>query len=290
MKETFLNALKEALIHAKVENVEEIVSLYEQRFLLGYQANMSDEEIIEMLEDIDQIVAKAKKNQSSTSFKKEYRVQLDLTLFSSFKIELKKTEGISFDLDKNADLYVDVILNDHEAKIINKTKDGIYFNHHKGFDGIMQIGPDIFFQSFIINNTSCDVESCDLEGDDLLINNTSGDIIFNQLHFNTIRINSISGDLDMNKIEAKNFQINIVSGDTKIKELHGNDNFIKTTSGDVFIFYANNGNFNLKSVSGDICIKNGNVEWKNINANSISGNISVCGDRQEGLFEKMKWF
>lgn len=286
MKEAYLNTLKEALIKAGIENVDDILSIYENRFKLGYEANMSDEEIISMLEDIDQIVAQEKKKKNPELNKREYVSSLDLTFFSSFTIEHDAERGISLELEKGSEKYVRVERNENSLSIVNCRN--VNFLHGRQLRGTMKIGPDVSFQSLTINNLTGDVFCCDLEGKNLLINNTSGDLKLNQLKFEKMKFSNISGDFYMQVLQADALQITNVSGDFSIGELKAKESVLKTTSGDIDIQYADDGQFELKSVSGDICIRKGAIDLNRVKASSISGDISICGKLQEDILHKIK--
>ena len=78
MKESFLKELREALEAKGVQNIEDILDTYSSRFDLGYEAGMTDEEILDMLGSIEDIVSSYTEKEVS---KNKYNITLELVHF-----------------------------------------------------------------------------------------------------------------------------------------------------------------------------------------------------------------
>lgn len=276
--EKYLSELEDALNAQGVENVDEILQVYRNRFELGYQADMSDEEIIEMLGEIDSIVSKY----SNKSNKINYDVKLNLTPFSDFAIKYNDKEGISFKLDENIEKYMEVVFDGNKIELRYKKNIGL-FKFNKRYDGTMYIHRDTFFESLIIENTSCDVQSCNLDGDDIQISTVSGDMHFKNISSRQFIAKTTSGDFAFNDINASQINLRTVSGDFSIKRMTSDNCNIDTVSGDVTIDFASCDHCACKSISGDIYIRNSDSNLTGFSGNTISGTISV-GSRKGKKF------
>ena len=105
--EKFLEELRNALNDANVENSEEIIAKYLKHFSLGHEAGMTDEEIIERFDSIEDIVMKASKAKKDSSL---YNIILDLDCFSDFKIVRDdEISGVEFDIEEDAFKYCSII-------------------------------------------------------------------------------------------------------------------------------------------------------------------------------------
>lgn len=283
MKKVFLNALKDALEENEIENIGEILKTYEERFNLGYEAGMTDEEIISMLDDVETIVAKNKIK--STDKTGSYEVDIDLACFSDFKIALSSTAGIHFDLDEDVLKHVEVEVKDHKASIKTKTK---FFAKRAKYDGALLIGPDVAFSLFKVSNYSGDVDLCDIEADRVEITNISGDISGRDVKGKEATISTVSGDLNFQEVHTDVLVVSAVSGDIFIDEIVAATVKLETVSGDIKIDYAANAKYALSTISGDITIKKGDLELNQVRSSSISGNITLCGERQKDMTSRIK--
>ena len=92
--EKFLKELKIALEEAHIENKEEILATYLEHFTLGHEAGMSDEEIIDRFDQIEDIIWKLGRKKSDKE-PEGYSIELDLACFSDFQIRCSnKVTGI----------------------------------------------------------------------------------------------------------------------------------------------------------------------------------------------------
>ncbi|MDE5545908.1 MAG: DUF4097 family beta strand repeat-containing protein [Anaeroplasmataceae bacterium] len=271
--EKFLEELKRALEEANVENRDEIVAKYLEHFSLGHEAGMSDEEIIERFDSIEDIVLMASKpKKNSTAFD----VTLDLECFSDFNIERKEEcTGIEFDIDEDAFKYVSIVREGKSIHLKSKLFGSIKRRH---FEGKMYVGSNVKFGQFIINNVNCDV-TCDfrIQCTDFSLSNVNGDA--NDLNIvaeESIVINNTSGDIDLSDVEAPIVKISSVSGDITVEEITADNVKLSTVSGDISIQISNDAEYTMSTVSGDIRIEEGADDSK-VKVTTVSGEIEISG-------------
>ncbi|MDE5855704.1 MAG: DUF1700 domain-containing protein, partial [Anaeroplasmataceae bacterium] len=211
--EKFLEKLRNALEEANVENSEEIVAKYLEHFSLGHEAGMTDDEIIERFESIEEIVHNASRVKETSS---RYDVTLDLECFSEFEIVQKdEISGIDFELEEEAYKHVSVVR--EGRKIHLKCKLFSSFKKGHSFEGTMYVGPNVSFNQFTINNVNCDI-TCDLkiQCTDFSLANVNGDVEdLNIVAEESIVINNTNGDIELPNVEAPEVKISTVSGDIK---------------------------------------------------------------------------
>ncbi|MDE7105753.1 MAG: DUF4097 family beta strand repeat-containing protein [Anaeroplasmataceae bacterium] len=272
--EKFLEELRKALEEAKVENGEEIIAKYLEHFSLGHEAGMTDEEIIERFDSIEDIVHNASREKETSS---RYDVTLDLECFSDFEIVQKdEISGIDFELEEEAYKNVSVIR--EGRKIHLKSKLFSPFKKGHSFEGTMYVGPNVRFNQFTINNVNCDI-TCDLkiQCTDFSLSNVNGDVEnLNVVAEESIVINNTNGDIELPNVEAPEVKISTVSGDIKVEEFTADHVKLSTVSGDISIQIATDAEYNINTVSGDVKIEEGADDSK-VKVSTVSGEIEIGG-------------
>ncbi len=287
--EKFLDELKRALEDSQVENQEEILATYEEHFALGHEAGMTDEEIIERFDSIDEIVSKLSQKKSSNKNASCYDVVLDLSCFEEFYIKKTEASGICFDLDEEALDYVEILRKGNHLEL-KKKKSFVSYPNKKKFEGTMLVGPNVSFRDFVIKSIYTDLH-CNLaiECVNFSLTNVNGDFgKISVIAEKTTTIHNTTGDLSFTILNAPKFTLSNVSGDIEIEDLTSEMNEISTVSGDIDIRNATEAEYRIKSVSGDVTIhKGGNVDL--IKSTTISGSIRVNGkDVSKTLSERLK--
>ncbi|MDE7263889.1 MAG: DUF4097 family beta strand repeat-containing protein [Anaeroplasmataceae bacterium] len=293
--EKFLNELRNALKDAQVENADEIVTKYVEHFLVGHEAGMTDEEIIDRFGSIAEIVESYKI--PSNKKERKFHLSLNLEIFAEFFIEQKDDDEIHLEADEDAFKYISVekglrtfALSCHKSYLRpNKPK----------YSGTLYIGKNMFFEEIFIKSVATDLEICPLKGEGIQIQNVSGDVELDTLNFSKrVRLSSTSGEFVAKEIISPNLMIETVNGDFKIKEICCDDVALKTVNGDINIERTNEANFVVSSVNGDVNIKEGKA--KCIVKSNINGDISIAGecvggkisnvmDSLKKAFEDWKW-
>lgn len=281
MKETYLETLEEVLTKANVENVKEVVKIYEDRFELGALAGMSEEEIIARFDSMNEIVAKCKKKETKVSENNLLKVSVSLSLehFDDFDIVLSPESGIRFDLEKGSEKYVTVEKNGDTIEL--KSISGKSIFKTGSYKGTMYVGSDTSIEKFMIKNFSGDVNICDIEASSANIANISGDINFDVLKLSeSCIIKNSSGDINFEELDSNKIVISNVSGDIDIDNLQAEGVKISTVSGDVVVCKCNTSAiFTINTVSGDILLKNGAIR-ENVTSSSVSGDVVISGESQ----------
>lgn len=270
--EKFLEELRKALEEAQVENSEEIVAKYLEHFSLGHEAGMTDEEIIERFDSIEEIVHNASR-EKETSYR--YDVILDLEFFSDFKIVQKdEISGIDFELEEEAYKHVSVV---REGKTVHlKSKLLSTFFKRKNLEGTMYIGRSVNFNQITINNVNCDMTcDCKIECSNFSLTNINGDVNdFNIVAEESIVINNTNGDIELPNVEAPDVKISTVSGDINVEELTADHVKLTTVSGDISIHIATDAEYNINTVSGDVTIEEGADDSK-VKVSTVSGEVEI---------------
>lgn len=274
--EKFLEELRRALEEANVENKEEILAAYLEHFSIGHEAGLTDEEIIERFDSIEDIVWKKGKSKETLD---GYDIELDLVCFSDFQICCSnKIKGVQIDIDAKALNYVEIIRDG--KKISLKSLPQQYFAKRKNcdFEGKMIIEANSFIKRLKINNVSCDVKCNDeLQVGSFVLSNVSGDAKFNSLDAKEdIVISNTTGDVDVHFLSSPKLKLSSVSGDLTIKDLTSDIVKISTVSGDIVIHHSNDAEYQISTVSGEVNVVDGADEEK-VKATRVSGEVFVSG-------------
>ncbi|MDE6660360.1 MAG: DUF4097 family beta strand repeat-containing protein [Anaeroplasmataceae bacterium] len=284
--EKFLEELRKALEEANIENGEEIVAKYLEHFSVGHEAGMTDEEIIERFDSIEDIVHNAIDEKETLS---RYDVILDLECFSDFKI-VKKDEisGIDFEIEEDAYKYVSVVREGRRIHLKSKLFNTLF--KKRNFEGTMFIGRNVLFGEFTINNVNCDMTcDCKIMCSDFSLSNVNGDIEeLDLVAEEIIVINNTNGDIEISRLEAPHVKISTVSGDIHIEEFTADEVKLSTVSGDISIELATGAEYNINSVSGDVRIEAG-AEDSKVKVSTVSGEVEISGKVvSESVSEKIK--
>ncbi|MDE7213264.1 MAG: DUF4097 family beta strand repeat-containing protein, partial [Anaeroplasmataceae bacterium] len=266
---------RKALEEANVENSEEIVAKYLEHFSLGHEAGMTDEEIIERFDSIEDIVLQTSKTKTNSS---RYEVTLDLECFSDFEI-IRNDEftGVEFNIEEAAFKYVSILRDGKKVHLKSKAFNSI-FNKRHNFEGKMIVGSDVIFDQFCINNVNCDI-TCDfkIQCSNFSLSNVNGDLEeFNVVAEEAVVINNTNGDIQFVNVEAPNVKISTVSGDIKIEEFVADNVKFSTVSGEIRIEMANEADYYINSVSGSVVIEQGADDSK-MKVSTVSGEIEING-------------
>lgn len=316
-KNEYLNDLKEKLINLDCKDVDSIIEKYSNRFELGYKANMSDEEIIDSLGDVEEIAA-LEVNSNIVNDKendlKEKIVDIDLELEYFEKFEISENEddnAINLEIDREALDYVDfnksekvVTLKTKKEKknilmngFVNSTMNGKYHGH-------LLIGKNVKLNNVNIASANCRLDidvSLNIENT-FNISTTAGDINFETINAKKVQLNSTSGKIDGKTISAfddnlnisttsgnvdietlkckESITLNLTSADIQLKEVECNKFICNSTSGDVKIeAIKTNNNITINTVSGDIVIRYS--DCNNYSINTVSGDITIQSSENE---------
>lgn len=274
--EKFLESLRVALEEASVENKDEIIENYLNHFSIGHEAGMTDEEIIERFDSIEDIVA-SYVNQSSKEEKRDFKLELDLSCFEKFDIESIDGDNIRLEIDEEAANYVEVLKDDSSFHLKNKVMKKNLTNKNL-FDGTLYIGRDILFDKIIIGNVAADMNICFLKGNSILINTVTGDIRFDSINASEkVKIASVSGDINLRDICSPNLILETVNGDIKVREICSDNVKFDTVNGDIEIGVTNEANYVFNSVNGDLKIKKGDI--KEVSISTLNGDFILEGEK-----------
>lgn len=288
MKEKYLKELQEALENENIQNIDGILKLYQSRFELGYEAGMTDEEIIAQFKSIEEIIEE-NMDEDLKEPEPSYEGELDLSIFSDFKIIRKDETGIHFEIEERAKEYIELSIRDKKVCLSTKDKSIFTKKYRPNFEGKMFIGSNVSFSSLLINNINCDVDICSLNCENLKISNVNGDLNLEGVECGEeFTLHNTNGDIKIMNLVSQQFKVGTVNGDIQIKELCCDGVNMSTVSGDIVIDRSNDSVYSLKSVSGDISIKSG-LSMNNVSAISISGTVKVGGQTVKGdLNSKIK--
>ncbi|MDE6584621.1 MAG: DUF4097 family beta strand repeat-containing protein [Anaeroplasmataceae bacterium] len=273
--EKFLEELRNALEEAKVENSEAIVEKYFEHFQLGHEAGMTDEEIIERFDSIEEIV-ESYMNQDKTV--EGFKLDLDLSVFEKFDIVSTEGADVRLEIDEKALDYVNVEKTKTHLSLKIRGKANKFFKEKYHFHGTLWIGSKLVLNEVIINNIHADMSICSLRSENIFVKNINGDMEFDSLTGKEkIKIATVSGDLNIHSIDVPNLWIDSVNGDIKVDELCCDKVEFKTVNGDFKIGNSNEADFVVSTVNGDVEVKEGKVNV--VVGSNVSGNISIEGEK-----------
>ncbi|MBD5390631.1 DUF4097 family beta strand repeat protein [bacterium] len=288
--EKFLKELRDALEKIDGVDVDSIIDKYKEHFSLGHEAGMTDEEIIERFDSIDDIIQSFQSSEEEQPQTEQgFSLTLDVSQFSDFKIENSdKPFGIQFKLDEDSTKYVEVIRNGKEIHLKSKFKDSLGLPHH--FEGIAYIGYQEKIENFNATAVNCDMEfGCRMKCESFSLTIISGDVSNLDVHAEEkIYINSVNGDLTIVNLITKNLQLSTVNGDMKVEEVVCDQIKLSTVNGDIHIKNSNSAPYTINTVSGDVVIDSG-VRPEDVKVSTVSGKVTVEGiSVGKSLAEKLR--
>lgn len=295
MEREFLDELRKKLEEKGIAS-EKIIEKYQRRFRLGREAQMTDEEIIDLLGGVDSIVEKYVSEEKNAEkepvfeepAEQKKKIVLDLAYFSEFSIDSVPGSDISFDVEEEALKYIKTEITNSGASIqsINKLK--FWNRQNREFSGTMHIGEDALIEMIKIQNVSGDVRSKILKSDAIVITNTSGDFTIDGLSAKEVKITNVSGDFEVEKIASDQLTISTVSGEIELGIVVGGQANLNTVSGDIKIEMAKIDACTADTVSGDITIESADISEENIKTSAVAGHVSISGKAQKSLSAKLK--
>ena len=262
-KEEYLKELEEKLRENNARDIDEILTKYEKRWNFSKEAEISDEEIVDMLGTPEDVAQKfSNKKEETTEFHEEeakYKKGYNLivkTLSDDIIIKASPDE-------KNHVLFEGIDQENYEIK--TDTETGIYIayrkskflslNRRRSGTITISIPKDKVFERIELASTSGDNEIIDLRAKEIKLSMTSGDAEIHLIEADEVSVNTVSGDFDIYKINAKSVSLNSVSGDIDVEYIDSKSTNVDSVSGDITINHLE-GEYKTSSVAGDITINN----------------------------------
>lgn len=244
---------------------EPILEKYKNRFNLGVEAGIDEEEIVSRFGKIEDILGptQEKIEHASSTNKKELFISLDA---GTSTINFVDGDKITYSLDERAkNLYL-VKDEDNRFEISFKTKN---LFSHKTTNVIINIGKDLDLTNVTLNLVSSDLK-------------VNGKLVCEEL-----KLDTMSADISFDGIEVKkNAKFSLISGDMNISSLKANNVSLSTVSGDVKINTTIVEKLSISTVSGDVTV-DGLVST--IKSSSVSGDVIYNGTFvNESVAKKLK--
>lgn len=278
MKQEYLDRLRKAILESCLEEKQnEIEELVLRRFQLGEEAQMTEEEIIDMLPKPEELVASFKEEEKPKS-KNMHSTDLilDLQLFWDFELVRMEENGIRFlSEDDCTALRIDI----DEDKVLIEPNDR---SKKKRLDGKLYIGPEVVFNEVKMNCYACDVVCCSFEAKRLDVNAASADLLFDTVQADEFLLKTASGDTKMKRLVCRKWCYRSVSGDLSIDEIDSEEAEVSLVSGDVRIKTTTPAFYTIQTVSGDVFIYNG-IDLNKVKATSVSGDIKIGGKKMGNI-------
>ncbi len=249
MFEKFIEELTQRAIENGAD-ADSIVNTYKNRYQLGIEAGMSEEEIVSRFGNVEDIIRT--KQEKKTNQLKLFRIITPFGGDITFKTSNDNT--IHIDMDKRAlDLY-NTYISDDELIIEPFKKESKIFRR-ADTDITVSFPETTTFRAVDIKGINADIDSKDFGFvcEDFILNTTSGDCDFVYIKANNTEISTVNGDISISNLFTNLCEINTVSGDIETKRGAINDLDVSTVNGDISI----NGKVekvNSSSISGDITI------------------------------------
>lgn len=283
-QQEFLESLEKALEENQIDS-KDILKLYQSRFEIGYEAGMSDDEIISAFDTIEQIILKYKENVSL----KTMNLDLNLLFFSDFVICNSNSKGLHLTVDDGVKQYISIKQDETELNIKPLNKFQSRKLRIKKYDGRLEIGSDVIFDTVKLNNVDCDIRCGNITANKMMIENVSGDMNFNDVKIlDQFILNNTNGDISFKSLNVPFTKLSTISGDLKFGEVVLDRVELKTISGNMTMDYCNEeAQLNISSVSGNVCIKHG-ANFENVKATSVSGCVEISGEtKKTGIMEQL---
>ena len=257
--EKYLKELEEKLKEEGIVNTDEILEKYRKRYSFSLEADISDEEIVDMLGTPEEVASKYSKNEhKSHNFEEteaKYKTGYNLIVKTiGDDIVVKQSND-----DKNHVLFEGTNPDDYE--IITDTEKGISviykktkylsLNRRRSGEITISIPKEKVFDRIELSNVSADFNIIDIKGRTVSLKITSGDADIHSVEAEEVTVNTVSGDFDIYKIDAKNVCLNTVSGDIEVEYIKASTTRIDSVSGDVDVSHLE-GDFKSNSLSGDV--------------------------------------
>lgn len=273
--EKFLESLRNALEEANIENSEAIVEKYFEHFQLGHEAGMTDDEIIERFDSIEEIVESYMEQDKTVE---GFKLDLDVSVFEKFDVVSAEGTDVRLEIDEKALDYVDVEKTKTHFSMKIKGKANKFFKEKYHFHGKLWIGSKLVLNEVTIENIHADMSICSLRSENIFVKSINGEMKFDSLTGkDKIKITTVSGDIDIHNINVPNLWIDTVNGDIKIDDLCCDKVKFKTVNGDFKIGCSNEADFVVNTVNGDVEIEEGKVNV--VVGSNVSGDVTIEGEK-----------
>lgn len=285
MKEKYLNDLRMYLTQYGVENKEDIIIKYKNRFELGLEAGFSEEEIIAKCGH-PEIIAQSYENEETEIYEDDIiEVVYDnieegksIILDSDAIIKIK-TISQDVKIIENDTVYTTIYIPEKIQKRFNQTiesnkivleyKNKSFFGDSSGGQLVIKLGQNASLTSLDIDTVSGDI-NCD-------VNNT--------ITKNTLK--TVSGDIELRNSKSDLVETVVVSGDILCENAKGVEIKMSTISGDATFKNAEFKIFKGSTISGDINYV-GNQAIIVESVSTISGEITINGKSYPSTITKAK--
>lgn len=267
-KDEYLKKLDEELTNNNVRDKEkeEILNKYQKRYEFSLEADISEDEIEDMLGSPATVASKFKRDVKEDKVVDEeevnYKSGYNLTIRTIsddiiFRVSNDDKNHIHFD-DIDPNLY-NVSTNSNDGIRLEYKKEKYLSLNRRSGTITISIPKGKVFDKIYISSVSGDVEGIDLAGKEINFQFTTADYKFHKLTADEITIRTVSGDVDIYNIESKLVLLNTVSGDIKVNAIKSNLTKIDAVSGDVIVAKLD-GEFKYNTLSGDVKINCVNQE------------------------------
>lgn len=273
-KDEFMKKLADELDKYQIKDKEQIIQQYENYFLLGHQAKMSDEEIISRYPSIDEIV---KSYVQEVSVVKEYEYSRNDTKFAKGNFKKIIVSLISDDIEFIYDNEIDGIKVTFSNVNANRYKVDTSLDTFKlTYDAenlikktsIFDLGKKAKVKIFLPVNTQYEL---------IFIKSVSASINLNYIQAEEIKVETVSGNIKANRLQVQNINISSVSGCLNATYVESNNVKLRFVSGKCIIDQADINNFSISGVSTYCEIKSGNIV--NTSTSCLSGKVVVLGKK-----------
>lgn len=249
MKNSFLDELRLNLENNNIENIEDIINEYEDFFNIGYEAGLTDEEILVKLGSIDDIVNKYI-NVESFEIVNSYNVYIHSVVIDKVNFIRSTNPGLDYAIDTNLEeLPIEVTLCNNTLTV----KDILKENYKGRVELDIIIGTDVTFDNIKVELISGTITGDSISSKNITLKTISGHLLVNNITCYDLNCSVISGRIDFKILEVYNMlYVNNVSGDIRITTITCNNGKVSSVSGKITILDYDTNNIKVSSVTGEI--------------------------------------
>lgn len=256
MKDKFISELKSELNLLKCDDVDDVISYFDELIEDKKADGLNEEDIIKALGDVRDIAKKLCQDRVDDFTYEEVNIEdeIDDDKMYTERFSIEDVKVINFDNQYN------------ELTIKKSSSNNVIFKHSKSDnykydisldDGVLDIEYENFISiSFGKNINRLKTKNILYIPDntylELNIDSVSGKVIINNLKLKELNIDDVSGDIEIDNLECHELNIDDVSGNLNLDYIKVNELNLETISGRINAYDLKSDFINIETVSGNM--------------------------------------
>lgn len=270
MREQYMKALREALVHVNPEIEREIMEDFEAHFDMGLDEGKTEQELADELGDPVEL-AKQLEEEYGRFETPEKGAEMQAKEKKWYQEDMKEN-GVDYFTDTEGEIKVlklDLAIADVS---IVPSEDGVFRLVYRNsvnqgiFKKRLRYRTRVFRDTLVVHEEANGVSGRSYSSVEV-------EVPENFVH---IEIKDRCGDIEIEKVDVEaDVSVDTVSGDVRIEQLSTGEMRLCTVSGDIRIDNLKTEMMRAKSVSGDVHLEDSKCE--NTDCESVSGDLSMIG-------------